>query len=254
MGDHRGSPGGGHDLDGVLDRRRPRLDVRGTARDQVDREGSGPVRRSPAPHQGVGHVRAPGDRSAGDGQHVDQLQGGHPRGDLLHQRQDPAVPLLDAAGEQLLQLRVVGVGLVRQEVMSLTSVLDRELGPVDEGDAQLVGGGIGLSPACEGVVVGQGEHGQADLHRPGHQLSGGVRAVGGVGMGVQIDHLDPRRLPHSHLVPLSRSTFPRGEVKRPGAAAPAPAHKLPARLSACRGLIATTWTSRRRQARAETAA
>lgn len=99
---------------------------------------------------------------------------------------NPVVPHELALPGQFGLGRVEEVG---QHVQADTVDLAGELGARDEGEA-FGQGGSGFRVTADRVVIGQGDDVQARRGGVGHQLGGGVRAVGSGGVGVQIDAHD----------------------------------------------------------------
>lgn len=87
------------------------------------------------------------------------------------------------------QLGLVGVEEVRQHVQAHAVDPAGELGAGDEGEPLGEGGGR-LGVTAHGVVVGERDDVQARGGGVRHQLRGGVRAVRGGGVGVQVDAHD----------------------------------------------------------------
>ena len=206
VGDHGDAAGGGDERDHLLERGRVAVDVAGLPRAQQRRERLGAVPDHAEPCERVGHVRASRrDRTAGLTAYVVlgdvdavRAEGGDDG------RRARGAPLEDPVELQH-QRRVRGVGQVAQQVHAPVAEARADLEARHERDADLVGHLARLRPAGHGVVVGQRDDVEAGGCGLAHQVSGGVGAVAGGGVRVEVD-------PH---VSCSTSAAPGARARSP---------------------------------------
>ena len=85
-----------------------------------------------------------------------------------------------------LQGRVIHIDPQPQHMEFTVIVANRQLNPVDQGHSARLRGLAGFIQSAQGVVVGQGQMGDAIIRRPRHQISGRQRAIGGEAVAMQV--------------------------------------------------------------------
>lgn len=129
---------------------------------------------------------AAGRRIAGDAPDVYEAKLGDLRRDALNHQRDARLPRDQGPSQQLSQGRMRRIRFVRQQVLATTLVLGGELDAPDEVQAHPVRRLRRLRPPCRRVVVGDGEMRDAGSMGLQHQHARVVRAVGTVGVRVQV--------------------------------------------------------------------
>ena len=180
---------------------------------EVPLERLGAVGDHAAGDQRVGHVRSAGRRRAGrDAPYVVLGELDPCRAQVGQDRGHPGVAAREHPVQGEDQVRVLGVGQVRQEVHAGVLEAGADLDPGHQVEAERLGRLGRLGPALRRVVVGQRDHVEARLGGRPHHLRRALRAVGGARVGVEVD-----THPHTRL---TRRGAALRTASRPGAGRP----------------------------------